>query len=303
MALTVGASEINILFLLLRLLIELINVNNVFLYEILLFNVCSCNANISEWQKLFYWGFLIDDFRIWWKPDLPLTVIFVIDFVAIHLKSVWAAVLLQICRIFICLLGLEGRISSFANVFIIPKGWTFTGLSIFILRILLILNTDDIWTCSSLEPALIGHLVACDKRLALLEEARFAVLLIRELDLVTLSNALHTIVILVSIDSLGCLRFIWHETFGCACLEGRIDGPQIARAYGAISCLVFEVVLVLHNLHWFSLFLLSMLCLGLYRNRLHVEGTTRVRDRGCWPLSENAFCYAGAPPWRSTEYF
>ena len=54
MALTVGASEINILFLLLRLLIELINVNNVFLYEILLFNVSSCNAHISEWQKLFY---------------------------------------------------------------------------------------------------------------------------------------------------------------------------------------------------------------------------------------------------------
>ena len=64
MARTVGASEIYILFLLLRLLIELINVNNVFLYEILLFNVCSCNANISEWQKLVYLGFLIDDFGI-----------------------------------------------------------------------------------------------------------------------------------------------------------------------------------------------------------------------------------------------
>ena len=54
MARTVGASEIYILFLLLRLLIELINVNNVFLYEILLFNVSSCNASISEWQKLVY---------------------------------------------------------------------------------------------------------------------------------------------------------------------------------------------------------------------------------------------------------
>ena len=64
MARTVGASEIYILFLLLRLLIELINVNNVFLYEILLFNVCSCNTSISEWQKLVYLGFLIDDFGI-----------------------------------------------------------------------------------------------------------------------------------------------------------------------------------------------------------------------------------------------
>ena len=53
-ALTVGASEIYILFLFLRLLIELINVNYVFLYEILFFNVSSCNANISERQKLFH---------------------------------------------------------------------------------------------------------------------------------------------------------------------------------------------------------------------------------------------------------
>ena len=54
MALAVGSTEIYILFLLFCLLIELINVDYVFLYEILLFNVASVNANISEWQKLIY---------------------------------------------------------------------------------------------------------------------------------------------------------------------------------------------------------------------------------------------------------
>ena len=92
----------------------------------------------------------------------------------------------------------------------------------------MILNTDDIRTCSSLEPALIGHLVACDKRLALLKEAWFAVLLVRKLYSVPLGDALP--IILVCIDSSRCLRFIRHKTAWRSGLEGSIDASLIAGA-------------------------------------------------------------------------
>ena len=162
----------------------------------------------------------------------------------------------------------------------------------------MILNTDDIRTCSSFEPALIGHLVACNKRLALLKEAWFAVLLVRKLYSVSLGDALP--IIFVRIDRLGSLRFIRHKTTWCSSLEGSIDASLITRAYWTVSGLLLELVLVFYNLHRVTML---FLCLLMYRNRLHVEGTGRVWYLRNWSLSEDAFCDTSAPSWRSAKHF
>ena len=116
-------------------------------------------------------GLLIDYFKVLWKSDLPLTVIF--PFAALSQAASWRA-FLNFCGA--CHLGTYLRARS-AWAVLDTLTSAFADQFAFLYLISLVINTNCIRARVSFEPALIGHCFASNKWFVLARKADVSLVL------------------------------------------------------------------------------------------------------------------------------
>ena len=275
------------LFLVFGLLIELIDVNYIFLYEILFSLICASRACVDGLTNC---RFLIDDFRVLWKSDLSLTVIFLL---AASSGTAIRGAFLNFCgagqfRPYLRTLRDRAVLCIWARAFV--EQFAFFSL------ISLVINTDSNRARVSLEPALIGHRFASNKWLVLAQEASVTLLLVLRLHWFSLSNHSRTLAVDVyGLEFVGLARhyYLWTAWFM----------PQVFTLLMEWTQRIFSPLLPFAAFeHLQASFLLSLRCNLLDCDWLQIEAVTWW-ILGGRSLPEKPFRNTGAPSGSCAEQF